>query len=179
MTQVANCLVLSNTATNGGVSGILVNGQTSILNCTLVKNYDAATSAGNSSALYCNQNGTIKNCLFFGNYSSSKNADSAVQLYINHRYTWLMNNAITEGGLKLHTQYDPNNNGRNQNTQTIPAASPGIFNTYAGDDYTLTESATMCIDKGNTNIFGFMTTDLAYKARKVNTVDIGCYEYQQ
>ena len=179
VTQVANCLVLSNTATSGGVSGILVNGQTSILNCTLVKNYDAATSAGNSSALYCNQNGTIKNCLFFGNYSSSKNADSAVQLYINHKYTWLMNNAITDGGLKLHTQYDPSGNGRNQNTQTIPAASPGIFNNYAGDDYTLTKSATMCIDKGNTNIFGFMTTDLAYKARKVNTVDIGCYEYQQ
>ena len=39
-TQVANLLVEGNTATGGGISGILSNGIASIVNCTIVKNYD-------------------------------------------------------------------------------------------------------------------------------------------
>lgn len=158
-TQVANLLVEANTATAGGVSGILVNGISSIVNCTVVKNMDAA-DGGNSSALYINQNGTIKNCLVFGNYSKSKTADQACQIFVNHKYTWLTNNAVTEGGLRLDSSYDPNGDGRNT------------------DLVALTDKATMLIDKGNTALFGFMVLDAAGAPRRYgHTPDIGAYEY--
>jgi lysophospholipase L1-like esterase len=176
-TQVANLLVEGNTATGGGVSGILSNGVASILNCTIVKNYDAA-DAGNSSALYINQNGTIKNCLLYGNYSKSKDAGTARQMYVNHQYTWLMNNAVTAGGLKLHDSYDPNGNGRNKDLQTIPAGSIGIFKDYAGGNYHLDETASMLIDKGNASLFGFMVLDVGGAPRRFGTApDIGAYEF--
>ena len=177
-TQVANLLVEGNTATASGVSGILANGVSSILNCTIVKNYDAAESAGNSSALYINQNGTIKNCLLYGNSSKGKDADSAVQMYINHQYTWLMNNATREGGLKLANNYDPNGNGRKQNHVDIPDGSTIIFKDYDGGDYHLTDKASMLIDKGNASLFGFMVLDVGGAPRRYGTApDIGAYEY--
>lgn len=174
-TQIANLLVAGNTATSGGVSGILVNGVSSIVNCTITGNHDAASSAGNSSALYCNQNGTIKNCIVVGNTASSLPASSSVQIYINHQYTWLKNNAVSAGGIKLHSNYDPNGNGRQTETRTV---TTDVFTNFAGGDYTLSSGASQCIDGGNTSIFGFMTKDLAGKTRVVGTVDIGCYERQ-
>lgn len=177
-TQVANLLVEGNTATGGGISGILSNGIASIVNCTIVKNYDAA-DGGNSSGLYINQNGTIKNCLLYGNYSKSKDASEAVQMYINHQYTWLMNNAVRTGGLRLHASYDPNGNGRNKGLQEIPAGSDPIFVDFSEGDYHLTDKATMLIDKGNTALFGFMVLDVGGAPRRNGAApDIGAYEYQ-
>ena len=176
-TQVANLLVEGNTATGGGISGILANGIASIVNCTIVKNYDAA-NGGNSSGLYINQNGTIKNCLLYGNYSKGKDASEAVQMYINHQYTWLMNNAVRAGGLRLHSSYDPNSNGRNQHLQEIPSGSENIFVDYTGGDYHLTSAANMLIDKGNTSLFNFMVLDAGGVPRRFGTApDIGAYEY--
>lgn len=178
-TQIANCLIVGNTATSGGVSGILCNNNAAaVVNCTIANNYDAADAAGNSSGLYINANGTIKNCIVYGNYSKSKVADQAVQVYINNQYTWLKNNAVHANGLKKVNNYDPNGNGRDTDTQTI-ASGTSIFTDAANGDFTLTSAATMCIDKGNTSIYGFMTTDLAGNNRKVDTIDIGCYEYQK
>lgn len=175
-TQIANCLVYGNTATAGGVSGILCNNNAaSVVNCTVANNYDAADAAGNSSGLYINSNGTIKNCLVYGNYSKSKTADQAVQMYINHQYTWLKNNAVSANGLKKISNYESN---RDTDTQNIESGA-SIFTDAANGDFTLTSAATMCIDKGNTSIYGFMTTDLAGNNRQVETVDIGCYEYQK
>lgn len=176
-TQVANLLIEANTATGGGISGLLSNGIASILNCTIVKNYDAA-DGGNSSALYINQNGTIKNCLLYGNYSKSKDASQATQMYVNHQYTWLMNNAVRAGGLRLHDSYDPNGNGRNKELQEIPSGSDGIFVDYAAGDYHLTDKATMLIDKGNASLFGFMVLDAGGTPRRFGSApDIGAYEY--
>jgi len=178
-TQIANCLIVGNTATSGGVSGILCNNNAAaVVNCTIANNYDAADAAGNSSGLYINANGTIKNCIVYGNYSKSKVADQAVQVYINNQYTWLKNNAVHANGLKKVNNYDPNGNGRDTDTQTI-ASGTSIFTDAANGDFTLTSAATMCIDKGNTSIYGFMTTDLAGNSRTVDTIDIGCYEYQK
>ena len=178
-TQIANCLIVGNTATSGGISGILCNNNAAaVVNCTIANNYDAADAAGNSSGLYINANGTIKNCIVYGNYSKSKVADQAVQVYINNQYTWLKNNAVHANGLKKVDNYDPNGNGRDTDTQTI-ASGTSIFTDAANGDFTLTSAATMCIDKGNTSIYGFMTTDLAGNSRTVDTIDIGCYEYQK
>ena len=178
-TVIANCLISENTANSGGVSGLSCDaGLIAALNCTIVNNYDAATASGSSSALYVKGNGTLKSCIVFGNYTASKNANEAVQVYINHQYTWLKNNAIRDGGLKLLDTYDPNSDGRESDTQTIPAGA-SIFTDAANGDFTLTSAATMCIDKGNTSIYGFMTTDLAGNSRTVDTIDIGCYEYQK
>ena len=178
-TQIANCLIVGNTATSGGVSGILCNNNAAaVVNCTIANNYDAADAAGNSSGLYINANGPIKNCIVYGNYSKSKVADQAVQVYINNQYTWLKNNAVHANGLKKVNNYDPNGNGRDTDTQTI-ASGTSIFTDAANGDFTLTSAATMCIDKGNTSIYGFMTTDLAGNSRTVDTIDIGCYEYQK
>lgn len=175
-TQIANCLVYGNTATSGGVSGILCNNDApSVVNCTIVNNYDASSNAENSSGLYISANGTIKNCIISGNYSAAKTADEAVQVFINHKWTHFQNNAIREGGLKTNAEWDTT---RNKNPQTIPA-SASIFTDAAKGDFSLTSAATMCIDKGNTSIYGFMTTDIAGNARKVDTIDIGCYEYQK
>ena len=175
-TQIANCLVYGNTATANGVSGVLCNNDAaSVVNCTIVNNYDAADAAGNSSGLLINSNGTIKNCIIYGNYSKSKTADTAVQVYINHKYTHFHNNAHTEGGLKVKSDWDT---ARNKNSQIIPAGT-NIFTDASKSDFTLSSAATMCIDKGNTSIYGFMTTDLAGNSRQVGTVDIGCYEYQK
>ena len=175
-TQVANCLVYGNTATGGGVSGILCNTDAaSIVNCTIVNNYDAADAAENSSGIYINSNGTIKNCIIYGNYSTAKTADEAVQVFINHKWTRIYNNAFREGGLQTKSDWDTS---RNLNSQSIPA-SASIFTDTAKGDFSLTSAATMCIDQGNTSIYGFMTTDIAGKARVVDTVDIGCYEYQK
>ncbi|MBR1705365.1 MAG: right-handed parallel beta-helix repeat-containing protein [Bacteroidales bacterium] len=177
-TQVASCVVSGNTATEKGVSGILCNGVTSLLNCTIAGNYDAATAAGNSSALYINQNGTLKNNLVYGNYSASQSAAEAVQVFVNHQYTWLMNNAVREGGLRKHASYDPNGNGREQGAQSIPVDGDGIFADFPGGDYHLTEQATMCIDKGNAALFGFMVLDAGGAPRRYGPVpDIGAYEY--
>lgn len=176
-TQVANLLVEANTATAGGVSGILVNGVSSIVNCTVVKNVDAA-DGGNSSALYINQNGTIKNCLVFGNYSKSKTADQACQIFVNHKYTWLKNNAVTDGGLRMASSYDPNGDGRNTDLVALPASSKNIFVDYERSDYNLTDKASMLIDKGNTALFGFMVLDAAGAPRRYgHAPDIGAYEY--
>lgn len=175
-TQIANCLVVGNTATGGGVSGILCNNDSpAVVNCTIANNYDAADAAGNSSGIYINANGTLKNCLIYGNYSNSKTAAQAVQVYINHKWTHFQNNAHTTGGLKHNEGWDT---GRNKNSQTITAGT-SIFTDTAKGDFTLTSAATMCIDKGNTSIYGFMTTDLAGNNRTVDTIDIGCYEYQK
>ena len=175
-TQIANCLVYGNTATSGGISGILCNNDAaSVVNCTIANNYDASSSAGNSSGLYINANGTLKNCIIYGNYSAAKTADEAVQVYINHKYTHFQNNAIREGSLKTKSDWDTT---RNKNSQDIPA-SASIFKDAANGDFSLTSTATMCIDKGNTSIYGFMTSDIAGNTRVVDTVDIGCYEYQK
>ena len=175
-TQIANCLVVGNTATGGGVSGILCNNDSpAVVNCTIANNYDAADAAGNSSGIYINANGTLKNCLIYGNYSKSKTAAQAVQVYINYKYTHFQNNAHTTGGLKHKSDWDT---ARNKNSQTITAGT-SIFTDAANGDFTLTSAATMCIDKGNTSIYGFMTTDLAGNNRTVDTIDIGCYEYQK
>lgn len=178
-TVIANCLISGNTANSGGVSGLSCDaGLDAAVNCTIVNNYDAATASGSSSALYVKGNGTLKSCIVFGNYTASKTANEAVQVYINNQYTWLKNNAIREGGLKLLDTYDPESIGRESDTQTIPADA-SIFTDAANGDFTLTSAATMCIDKGNTAIYGFMTTDLAGNNRRVDTIDIGCYEYQK
>ena len=180
-TQIANCLVVGNTATSGGVSGVLFNVANnqnygaSIVNCTVANNYDAAEASSNSSGIYTNMNGTIKSCIIYGNYSKSKAADQAVQVYINHKWTHFVNNAYTDGGFKYKSDWDTT---RNKDSQTIPADA-SIFTDAANGDFTLTSAATMCIDKGNTSIYGFMTTDLAGNNRKVDTIDIGCYEYQK
>ena len=85
------------------------------------------------------------------------------------------NNAHTEGGLKVKSDWDT---ARNKNSQIIPAGT-NIFTDASNSDFTLSSAATMCIDNGNTSIYGFMTTDLAGNSRQVGTVDIGCYEYQK
>ena len=175
-TQIANCLVYGNTATSGGISGILCNNDApSVVNCTIVNNYDASSNAANSSGLYINANGTIKNCIIYGNYSAAKTADEAVQVFINHKWTHFHNNAFREGGLKTHENWDTT---RNKSSQHIDA-SASIFTDASNGDFTLSSAATMCIDKGNTSIYGFMTTDLAGNNRTVDTIDIGCYEYQK
>jgi len=87
----------------------------------------------------------------------------------------MKNNAISNDGLKTSSAYTTS---RNTDLQSIPA-SASIFTDTANGDFSLTSAATMCIDQGNTSIYGFMTTDIAGNARVVDTVDIGCYEYQK
>lgn len=179
-TQIASCLIAANTATSGGVSGILCNSGTSngpsVVNCSVIDNYDASASASNSSAFFINCNGTLKNNLIFGNRSAA--GSNAVQLYVNHQYTWLKNNAVQENGTKKIDNYDPNGNGRDSDGQVIPTASgKSIFIDYDKGDFRLSSNATMCIDKGNAALFGFMVLDLSGGPRRYGTVDIGAYEY--
>ena len=183
--NIHNCLVINNTCNGNGASGIRVQGNAAnrVINTTIANNHNTTSNTA-TYAVYYDNNGRLVNSIIYGN--TVANVDNPQQVYINHKYPYLWNNAVTINGIKFHAQYDTSRYCDTVNIET------DIFNDSANNDFTLKSNA-VCIDKGaetsvsayndkftdEKNIISNFTTDLAGNNRKVDTIDIGCYEYQK
>lgn len=183
--NIHNCLVINNTCNGNGASGIRVQGNAAnrVINTTIANNHNTTSNTA-TYAVYYDNNGRLVNSIIYGN--TVANVDNPQQVYINHKYPYLWNNAVTINGIKFHAEYDTLRNCDTVNIET------DIFNDSANNDFTLKSNA-VCIDKGaetsvseyndkftdEKNIISNFTTDLAGNNRKVDTIDIGCYEYQK
>ena len=183
--NIHNCLVINNTCNGNGASGIRVQGNAAnrVINTTIANNHNTTSNTA-TYAVYYDNNGRLVNSIIYGN--TVANVDNPQQVYINHYYPYLWNNAVTINGIKFHAEYDTQRNCDTVNIET------DIFNDSANNDFTLKSNA-VCIDKGaetsvsayndkftdEKNIISNLTTDLAGNNRKVDTIDIGCYEYQK
>ena len=183
--NIHNCLVINNTCNGNGASGIRVqeNAANRVINTTIANNHNTTSNTA-TYAVYYDNNGRLVNSIIYGN--TVANVDNPQQVYINHKYPYLWNNAVTINGIKFHAEYDTLRNCDTVNIET------DIFNDSANNDFTLKSNA-VCIDKGaetsvsayndkftdEKNIISNFTTDLAGNTRSVDTIDIGCYEYQK
>ena len=183
--NIHNCLVINNTCNGNGASGIRVqeNAANRVINTTIANNHNTTSNTA-TYAVYYDTNGRLVNSIIYGN--TVANVDNPQQVYINHKYPYLWNNAVTINGIKFHAEYDTLRNCDTVNIET------DIFNDSANNDFTLKSNA-VCIDKGaetsvsayndkftdEKNIISNFTTDLAGNTRSVDTIDIGCYEYQK
>jgi hypothetical protein len=145
-----NCLVASNSATEGG--GVRAIGTASFLNCTIVNN--SATNYGG----IITSNGPVLNCIIYFNQA---------QMASNH--------LIYFGASASNTctfPWPPSISGETRGNITNEPA----FVDFAGGDFRL-QPGSPCIDSGN-NSYVIAGTDLAGASRIYgNAVDMGAFEF--
>lgn len=177
---VYNCLVTGNKA-NVNVGGIQTNGSygCNIINCTVVGNEDTSDSAY-AAGICCSEHGVLMNNLVYGNFSASKPASEATQMIVNNKYLFFFNNAFPEG--LLLQKVAPWKAERHDDASNVALKAADVQENYAP------AAGSALIDKGLEEVKvtghedGAVPTwtdkDLAGNQRKVNTIDIGSYEFQ-
>jgi hypothetical protein len=156
--QVRNCLVAGNDATNSG-GGILVNGTGSRIESSTIAGNTAGTSGG---GVYFNELAALTNCIIRGNSPEDLLARAGIGS------PWASFSCL--GDLTPPLNHLPVNGGNN--TTNSPA-----FVDAGGGDFRL-EGNSPCVDAGTNQNWMATSTDLDGNARILHrTVDIGAYEW--
>lgn len=74
---IANCAIISNTATTGGGAGVYMSTNSLLTNCTIQANL---AGSGGGGGVLCNGGAVIRNCVISGN-SATNNAGGGVYFY--------------------------------------------------------------------------------------------------
>lgn len=170
--KIANCLIVGNSSAQkiGGLS--LEGGQHYVFGNTIVNNSQTSSTNPDWCGVRLNVGGPLQFCnnIVWGN--KANNAEQASQILVLSSYSQQANNFVNNalvwnGKLSDGNDFDV--------PSTIFLTSDPGFTDAAHGDYTLAYPSEL-IDSGHGGYF-YGTTDLAGNARKVGTIDRGCYEY--
>lgn len=170
--KIANCLIVGNSSAQkiGGLS--LEGGQHYVFSNTIVNNSQTSSNNPDWCGVRLNVGGPLQFCnnIVWGN--KANNAEQASQILVLSSYSQQANNFVNNalvwnGKLSDGNDFDV--------PSTIFLTSDPGFTDAAHGDYTLAYPSEL-IDSGHGGYF-YGTTDLAGNARKVGTIDRGCYEY--
>ena len=186
--MIAGCLIAGNTATETtegkkAGSGIVLNGNCSVINCSIVaniSNYEVSTESG--PALYFGDSSSdspVKNCVIWGNTMNG----NATGRQIKGTRTGIENCAVAGGDsvdpYVIDLSYNETAATGTDGVDTWNRPAPG-FVAAASNIYRLSSSSAL-IDKGvNTHLPESLTKDIEGEARiSGENVDLGAFEYQK
>lgn len=169
-----NCLIYGNTGGifGGGAMFNNLNGNPSLLNCTVVANHAANMGGAMYSMSYSSP--IFNNCIVYGN--TAGNGEPGINYAQDFTDTWpKIYNSLIQGLTNFDTDANPTFTGQNV---FFAGSMADLFNNPAGGDYTLKPGGPT-IDRGTNSALteAGVTTDLAGSTRiKGNKVDMGVFE---
>ena len=170
---LANCLIVGNHAASaiGGLA--LENSDHTVFNNTIVGNSQSSSNP-NRCGVHLNVGGTLAFCnnIVWGNKANDVVQASQMEIdasYSNQSNNFENNSVVWNGKLSNNSDFSGNNTVRLDKD-----TDPG-FTDAANGDYTLAYPSGM-IDSGHNGRFADGYNDLNGSARKIGTIDRGCYE---
>jgi parallel beta-helix repeat protein len=171
---IANCLIVGNSAAQrvGGMA--LEGGVHYAFGNTIVNNSQTSSSNPDWCGVRVNVGGPLQFCnnIVWGNKANNEVQASQIMLlssYGNQKNNFVHNAVVWNGKLAGGEDFE------GVNTILLDKDTDPGFTDAAHGDYTLAYPSEL-IDSGHGGYF-HETTDLAGNARKVGTIDRGCYEY--
>ena len=175
---IANCLIVGNSAAQrvGGMA--LEGGVHYAFGNTIVNNSQTSSSNPDWCGVRVNVGGPLQFCnnIVWGNKANNEVQASQIMLlssYGNQKNNFVHNAVVWNGKLAGGEDFE------GVNTILLDKDTDPGFTDAANGDYTLVyPSPAGLIDSGHGGYF-YGTKDLAGNARKVGSIDRGCYEYAQ